>query len=360
MAHFIRGTSSDLTPVEHSNDIFHNYLAQMSLNGLFGKKGSGKPIIVDNKLKAAAGDTVRYHFIPQNTADGIQGQNATIQGNEQSLDEYSFDLSVDIEAQAFKKKGKMTDKRIIWQFRSEAKKQLENWWANRSETLLIESLTGVVVGATRTWINTTDLVNGDNRAIRADGANGTAAVTAANSDNTAVAAAMNSADVMNTRLIEEARLMALMDGTYKMRPVKLSDGQEYFIMLLHPKAARDLKRTNEWRNRSLEAVTGLQNDPIAKGMLGVWDRVILKECDRVLDFTVDSGSNTYARNLLLGADAAVLAWAQTIDYTEQWTDYQRELGMAADEIRGQTKVLYDEGDGTDEDAGVAQVFAAVN
>jgi len=362
MASFIRGTADNLTPIQHSNGIFKDYLKQMSLSGMFGKKGSGKPIIVDREIQGKPGDTIRYHFIPQDASDGIEGQNASILGNEQTLSEYSFDLTVDQLAQAYRKKGKMTDKRLIWNFRNEARMQLSNWWAQKSEDLLFDSLTGIVDGMTRTLTSDTALVNGDNRCIRADGASSFATVTEANSTAALLDSAMNSGDKMSTQLIEEASILARTAGTYKVRPVRVGkDGREFFILIMSLKAARDLRATANWKNHALSLIeAGIADDPIASGALGVWDNVILKSSERVVTFTEDSGTNTYARNLLLGADAAVLGWAQTLDYTEELVDHKREMSVAADEIRGQTKVKFDISASSDEDAGVVQVITASN
>jgi hypothetical protein len=63
---------------------------------------------------------------------------------------------------------------------------------------------------------------------------------------------------------------------------------------------------------------------------------------------------TIARNLLLGADAAVMAYAQTLNYMEKKFDYDREMGVAADEIRGIKKLDYD-----GVDLNIAQVPCAI-
>lgn len=371
MAEFIVGTGSAVTPIQHSNTIFQNYLTQMSLSGLMGKKGSNQPIIVDDELSGKPGDTLRYHFIPQNDGEPIIGQNATILGNEESLDEYTMDLTIDQMAKAFRKKGKMTDKRIIWKFRDEAKTQLTNWWAQTSENLLFWALTGWVSGTPSTTFAalkttmasstaTTDLVTGAGRCIKAVGANSSTEVTAANSDNTALytggGAAVATSDVISPRLIEDAVVMAKTSGTYKVRPIRVGkNNEEFFILMLHTRVARDLRFHPDWQAKALScAQCGLGDDPIATGSLGVWNNVIVKESERVVRFGV-SGTHMIARNLLLGADAAVLGWAQRLDYTEELIDHKRILSMASDEIRGQKKLTFNS-----VDTGVCQVITAAN
>jgi N4-gp56 family major capsid protein len=362
MAELIRNASSNLTPIQHSTDIFKNYLKQMSLAGMMGKKGSGKPIIVDDTLSGKAGDTIRYHFIPQDASDGILGQDASILGNEKSLSEYYFDLSIDILTQAYRKKGKMTDQRLVWNFRNEAKMQLTNWWAQKSEDLMFKALTGIISGMTETYTATTDLVIGDHRCIRADGANGYVTVVATGSDDTALAGAMNSSDKMSVNLIERAAIEARTAGTYKMRPMRVGkNGEEFFVLFIDLHAAHDLRFSPDWQNHAYSVIErGIGDDPIATGALGVWNNVIVKPSERVVRFTVDSGTNNYARNLLIGADAAILGWAQRLEYSEEMVDHNTTLSIAASEIRGQTKVKFNITDSTQEDAGVFQVISAAN
>ena len=214
MASFIREADSALTPLEHSRNIFHEYLKMMFLKGMFGKKGSGKPIIIDDTLTAKKGESVRFHFVPQNKTDGVIGQDTTLEGNEDSLDEYYVDVTVDQLRKGFRKKGKMTDQRVIFNIRDEFKTQLANWFAQTSENYLMWALTGIMDGMTITYTDTTDLVTGTNRCIRANGI-GSAVVTAANSDNTALAATMATSDKMSTRLIEDAVIMAKEESPYK-------------------------------------------------------------------------------------------------------------------------------------------------
>ena len=70
--------------------------------------------------------------------------------------------------------------------------------------------------------------------------------------------------------------------------------------------------------------------------------------------SVGNGTVNIARNLLLGADAAVMAWAQTLNYVEKTFDYNTEMGVMADEIRGIKKLDFD-----GVDLNIAQVPCAI-
>lgn len=366
MAYFIRDTGNALTPLQHSMEIFKQYILQNYFSTMIGKRGSGKPIIIDDKLfkGKGAGDVGRYHFIPQYTDDdAIEGQNASIDGNEKTLDEFYMDLRIDQIAQAFKKKGKMTDKRTIWDCRSEFKGQLENWFKFRTELDIARALTGFITdGVTRLTLAeqmTTPLVNGAGRCVRTDAAGDKfVEVTAANSTGNALLAAMDATDVMNTAILDNLQYFAKNAGKYPMKPVRVSNGEEYYILVLHTKAAVALRQDARWVARALAALTGsglnLEKDPIATGAIGIWEKIIVKEAERVITQENAAGTVKIARNLLLGADACVMAYGQTLDYTEELKDHKRVMTSAADEIRGVKKLAFD-----GNDMNVMQVVTAI-
>ena len=167
---------------------------------------------------------------------------------------------------------------------------------------------------------------------------------------------MNSSDVMNTQLLDELQNYAkTADGKYAMRPIRSKNGEEYYLLVLHPKAAIDLRNDPRWEKRAIAAMTGkgsLENDPIATGAIGVWEHIIIKEAQFIK--THEGDGVTVARNLLLGAEAAVMANAQNLDYTEELLDHKRVLSCAADEIRGINKLTFD---GTD--LNIAQIPTAI-
>jgi len=363
MASFVRDAGSNLTPVLHEAALFHEHLELFSLKGMMGKKGSGSSIIVDTTLKTEAGDTKMYHYVPfafsNFEEDAILGQDATILGNEKKLEEFSFDLTVNEVNYPLRKKGKMTDQRTVWEITPEMRRQVTEVFAHHNENVIFRAWSGVSLTEKKvdfeSATDTTDRVNGAGRAIQADGPSGSTEVSAANSDNTALAASMDTNDIMNTRLIEDAVIMARTSGKFKQYPIRVGpNNEEFFILICSLKAGRDLRRDPEWVNHALSAMeAGLGGDMIASGALGVWDNVIVKTSERILEF--DDGSDRIARNLLIGRDSAVLGWAQTLAISLERIDHGRELSVNGGEIRGEAKVTFDS-----VDMGVSQVLTASN
>lgn len=365
--HYMRRTGEPVTPLKHSLNIFREYMLKMFFKDMMGQRGSGKPIIVDGETFKGreAGDVGRFHFIPQFRGEGIRGQNKSIIGNENTVDEFYMDLRIDEISQAFAKKGKMTDIRTIWKAREEFKHQLANWFAEATEKDIIESLSGYntdgatyVTGAAA---ETLDAVKGDHRCLRVDwngSAFDTVEVSEANSDTSSLLSAMETTDTMNTEILDVLQEFAKdADSKYAMRPIRAKNNEEYYLLVIHPRAAIDLRRDPRWEKRALAAMTGknsLEGDPIATGAIGVWEKIIVKEANYIKTHKNAAGNKRIARNLLLGAEAAVVAFAQTLDYTEERTDHKRRLSVAADEIRGIRKIQFD---GTD--LNIAQIPCAI-
>ena len=364
MAHFIRGTETadkTLTPLKHSNDIYKESLKRNPFINLMGKKDSNQPIVVESKhfQGMGSGDTRRFHFIPQNKSDGIHGQNATILGNEDTLDEYSMDIGVDQEAKAFAKKGKMTDKRIIWDFRKEAKNQLINWFGLMYPYWIAQALTGYMSDG-QVFCDDYDaeqVVHGDGRLVVPDGASGVKILTPESSSNTTIlggytdnegnAGTLKTTDKMTTYVLDILQeVVTEGNPTYRMRPLKSVNGKDFYIMLLSLAARRQLRQDTRFEKRMDSLIQGgadPEKDIFARGALGIWDNIILMPCEYIYRFYNGAGA-PFDRNLLLGSNAMVQAFAQTIDYTEERTDHKRKLSCAADVICGHKKTRFDDVD----------------
>ena len=379
MAYFIRGTGDPRTPLEHEKSIFREYLTGTFFNTLLGQRGSGKPIIVNSdKFKGKGnGDSIRYHFVPQYKGPGIRGQNKSVTGNEKTIDEFYTDVRVDQITQAFKTKGKVTELRSIIPIRDEFKTQLVNWFKMVTEWDMVAALTGYMTDGVEFLdgytinedgiINITGdaytkpLVNGKGRCFRSDFASNkftTVDVAPENSSNEALLADMTANDIMSTAVLDNLQMRCKQANTkYAMKPIRMKDGNEYYMLLLEPRAALQLRQDERWVKRQLSNYQGiktLENDPVATGAMGTWEKIIVKEADHITTCSAPDGSKTIARNLLLGSDAAVMGYAQTLDYTEEYTDYKRIFGVAADEIRGIKKL-----DFNGVDLNIAQVITAI-
>lgn len=366
MAQFVRDVGDDRTPEQHDLRIFHEHLKLFSMKGISGPMGSGASIIMDTSLTANVGDKKVFHFVPHafgDDEDPIRGQDAEILGNEKAIDEDTFEILIDEVNFALRKKGKMTDQRVVFDIGNEQERQIINAFAQYNENTIVKILSGVPSvekkASFESATNSTVRVNGEGRIIRATGPNGSKEILAADSDNVALAAGGNEAigtnDTISPTLIENAVIMARESGKHKMYPLRVGpNNEEFFLLFLSLRVGRDLRKHPDWQNYALSIIeAGLGNDMIAAGAFGVWDNVIVKSSERIV--TIVDGSNKIARNLLVGSDAAVIAWAQTMEFTEEIIDHRRRLSSNGNEIRGESKITFE-----DSDMGVAQVITASN
>jgi len=153
----------------------------------------------------------------------------------------------------------------------------------------------------------------------------------------------------------------------KMRPYKVMIGekegvQEWYVYVAHTLSARDLTNDDPaWKNPML-LIPPVSNpgNPIFSGsqFKGGYNGVLIYEWEGV-----QTGSSTvaYAHNLLLGAQAGIIAWAQYGRITEELSNYNKDMGLEHHEINGISKVVYDRNtvDGSsNEDNGVVHHFTA--
>lgn len=378
MGAFVVDVGDGNTPEKHELEIYRDSLKMTMFHnmGLMGRKGTGKCITVNTSLKGTAGDEVTVHFVPFQNTNPIHGQDSSVQGNEKRFNEYNFKVLIDEVNFPFLSRGRVTNQRTILNTRNEMRAQIANHFAQYSEQELIKRLSGIAklesVSQYEAATETTDRVNaggatGTGRMVRCSGSNNAVSVAEASSDNAALVAAMSTSDKISPNAIMRASTTARASarGTkarYKMSPLRIKSGKEVFVCFISPNAVFDLMTHPEWLTRAIMAGdAGLSNDPIATASLGIIKNVVVHESEHICEF-VDGSGDRYSRNLLLGQDAGLLAWAQTLDYVEQFQDYKRKLGVNGSEIRGEGKVAFTDKDNEAEDVdyGVLQLVSSAN
>jgi len=142
---------------------------------------------------------------------------------------------------------------------------------------------------------------------------------------------------------ESAKTLAPM-----MRPAMI-DGQEYFVVVLHPYSVTDIRLDvansayTDWPTIQMYANKRGLDNPIFTGALGVYNGMIMFESTRIF-----SPVTSVRRNLFLGSQAGVFAIGNAYDTMEQqrvgkdnfmsWyeetDDYGNEKGIAVGCIFG--------------------------
>lgn len=270
----------------------------------FMGEGADNIIQLKNDLTKKKGDKITIGLRMRLTKPGESSSTTgiTLEGTEEALTFYDFAIELAEYGHAVKAGSKLDIQRPAFDLRTEMKDALKAWIPEKLESLLISALV---------------LAPSTNRVID-DSGTGDAGLTAA-------------------RISKIKRAAKL--AKPKIRPVNIEGGL-YYVLLAHSLSTKTLKVDEDWRAAQLYAnIRGMKN-PIFTGALGLYDGVVVHEYDR--DELLVTGSE--ALNLLLGAQAAVLGYAQYPSWLEKLFDYNRIPGVATDMLLAHGKSVFDEED----------------
>ena len=294
---------------------------------------------VKDDLKKSAGDRIRNILRMQLTGDGIQGD-ATLEGNEESLVTYTDDIVIDQLRHAVRSKGKMTEQRIPFSIREEARMGLQDWWADRYDTWFMNVLTG-------NSAQTDTKYTGNNAATAPTTNHHIIANSMTEATITATAAAQFTLSLVDQAVLKAKTL------TPVIRPVKSGVSNANYVMFITPEQHYDLRRntsTMEWADIQKAAIQGgqISNNPVFTGALGLYSGVILHESYRIPVLTSTGGSKL-GRAVLCGAQSACFAFGRDsspnrMDWNEELFDYKNSLGVSAGCIAGMKKNVYNSAD----------------
>lgn len=305
--------------------------------------GTGKDSLIVRKDETSkdAGDKITFGLRVQLTGDGVLGD-GTLEGNEEALTTYSDAVYIDQLRHAVRSDGKMSEQRVPFSVRSEAKDGLRDWWSNRFDTSFFNQICG--------YTAQTDVRYTGNQSPIAP----TNVIYAGSStdDQTLNAA---TTDVFKLELIdaavEKAETMQPL-----IRPIMIG-GEKHYVMFLHDYQVTDLRQdsgTGKWYDIQKAAMQGgkISDNPIFTGALGMYNNVILHKANRVtvgVHSTSGAPQTSVRRAVLCGAQAACMAFGQgnsanKMSWTEELFDYGNQLGVSAGSIFGLKKTVFNNKD----------------
>jgi len=338
-------TSHGLTQERWESDLYKEYLGEFPFFDLMGTS-SDSVIQVKEDLTKNIGDAITIGIRAKLSGDGQSGT-SRLKGNEEQMEFFNQRIEIDELRHGVLLKGKMSQKRVAFNLRNEAKDALKDWLKEKTEIALISAISDVTTGR----------VQGRYLYGAANGNwNSTHATAQANVDATN--------DIMTLAMISIAKRKSKLGTGIKMRPFKIKDSgrviAEKLIMFIHDYAARDLKADTNWSTIQNNMITAGKYDvPLISGsnFLGEYDGVLIYAYDRVeIDTGAGAGGIDIAHNLLLGAQAAAIVWGERTTWAEDIDDYNDENGFKIGEVRGIEKLVFNRD--TAEDHGVVHVYSA--
>jgi N4-gp56 family major capsid protein len=321
-----------------SKKLFVDSLKKTFFNKFLGK-GSNSLIQIKDETSKGPGDRITIGLRMQLSGDGVQGD-GTLEGNEEALTTYSDNLLIDQLRHAVRSSGKMSEQRVPFSVREEAKAGLEDWWAGRMDTWFFNQLAGYTVQTdTRYTGNQAAIAPSTNRKLFAGA--------------TATDVGQGSSDIFNLNLIDKCVERAETVSP-TIRPIMVS-GEKKFVMFLHPYQVYDLRTstsTGQWLDIQKAALAGSADskNPIYTGALGEYNNVVLHQASRVPQgVNGASAVTTTRRAIFCGAQAGIMGYGQKdqdgeMSWVEELFDYKNQLGVSAGMIAGLKKTVFNSED----------------
>lgn len=291
------------------------------------------------------GDRIRATLRMQLTGDGVSGD-STLEGQEEALTTYTDDLSIDQLRHAVRSEGKVSEQRIPFSVREEARMGLKDWWSGRIDTWFMNQLTGNTAQADTKYTG-----------LQAAIAPTSTRHIFAGASTTEASISASTTDYFDLRLIDKAVNKAKTLSPV-FRPLR-ERGDNYFVCFLHPNQVYQLRgqstatQGGQWADIQRAAIQGGQgsSNPIWSGALGVYNGTILHESTRIPSITTAAGAGTGRRAVFCGAQAALFATGQKdsatgqeMSWFEELFDYGNMLGVSAGMIAGLKKTQFNSAD----------------
>ena len=274
----------------------------------FTGKGADSIIQTVEDLKKEKGDKITVPLVMRLTGTGVTGDNQ-LEGNEEALQFYDFAVTVDQIRHAVRLEGNMEEQKTQIDLRASAKDGLKIWLKEKIESTITAALV-----ASPTTEHT--LIAGGKTAENL----------------------LTTTDVITADMISVAARKAKTATPKIRRPVV--NGKEYYIMLVDPYQARDIKKDTKWQEAQKCCAERGMDNPIFTGMLGVYDGVVLHEYENLPRTKTGASDAIVGHALLLGCQAGVKAIAQEPTWKEKAFDYDNQVGFATGMIWGAGKSVF--------------------
>lgn len=335
--------SNGLTVKQWDDRLFSEYLGQVWWRFMYGTS-SNAPIQIKDELTKNKGDAITIGLRGRLEGGHVTGQTKA-KGNEGSVQFYNQEIRVDNVRDIIKFEDvPLSQRRVNFSLLNQGREALEEEAKLRMEDDVTNALCDTASGRVR----------GRYLYGSADANwNATHATALTNID------AVN--DVLTTSMIDAAKRKALIprNALARVRPMKVNNGkayEEWYTLVAHTYPIRDLVTFDAaWKNRELNLTPRGDNSVLYTGssFKGAWNGTLVYEYERL---PLVSSTIQVAHNLLLGAQAAAIVWAQRSKFGEEEEDIGHDVVYELHEIRGIQKLVFNRP--TPEDNGVIHLFSA--
>jgi len=290
----------------------------------FMGSSANSAVQVVKDLTKGPGDKITFGLSAKLSGSGITAD-SELEGNEEAINTYAETLSIDQLRNAVRLTGRMDEKKVAYNMRTDARQKLKIWYAERIDQEILDKLCGKT---SSTFANTPD-APASTRNVWANDAGADTSLTAT--------------EVMDTKVIDAAKQMAILADP-KVRPIRLNDGMykgtSVYIMVVHPYQATDLRKDPVWNQAQREANVRGDKNPIISGALGMYNGVVVYQHEGIYAWAGGSSSIPIARAILMGQQAGIFGEGKPQQWTEKSFDYGNKWGIAVGRIFGVIKPLF--------------------
>lgn len=309
--------------------LYAKQLYKEARDELFFQKfmGQGENNIVQLKtdLRKEKGDIINFGIAMDLSGSGVTGD-SELEGNEEALTTYTDSVTIDQIRNAVRVQGRLEEQKASYQIRETAKERLKFWLQETIDQKIFNHL----CGDTSETFPATALAPDSNHVLY--GGNATS-----DSD-------IDANDKFTAALISKAKVKALTLSP-RIKSIRIG-GREYYICVVHPYQAYDLRQDTDWQNAHYYASQRGLDNPIFTGSMGIYDGVVIHVHPKV--YTTSTwgvgGDVEGARALFLGAQAALYAIGGEPSWVEKDFDYANQTGVATGMIFGVKKARFNSAD----------------
>lgn len=299
-------------------------------------------IMVKTETQKSAGDRITFALRMQMTGDGVAGDN-TLEGNEEALTTYTDNLFIDQLRHAHRSGGRMSQQRVTWDMRQEAREALADWWEDRLDFWGLNQLAGNVAQSNTKYTGM--------QATIAPSANNQKWVNSNEASDQSISTTSTFTLSMIDKAVEAARTL-----TPAIRPLRIG-GKPMYAVFMHDYQVTDMRTntsTGQWLDIQKSAMQGgeIDDNPIFNGSLGVYNGTIIHQDSRIplgVNSSTSAAVASTRRAIFCGAQAAVMGYGMDngpnrFVWSEETFDYGNKLGVSVGMIGGLKKTVYNSAD----------------
>ena len=317
-----------------SSDLMKEALKRTSFLQFTGRGSDSLCQVKTEMQKKQGGDNVTFGLRMQLQGAGVQGD-GTLEGNEEALVTYSDQLYIDQLRHAVRSGGKMSEQRVPFSVREEARDGLADWWADRMDRAFFTQLGG---DAYSTTYGSDVKYSGMQVAVDPIAASDTDHILYPDNDTSEATVASSSASSIFKLTIIDAFVAKAQTMSPPIRPLMIN-GEKHWVLFMHPFQVKDMRTstdTGQWQDIQKAAMTGGQvsGNPIFTGSLGMYNNVIMHQNSRVPNGNVTPSAGSVKRAIFCGAQAMCWGFGKgdgptRMSWVESLFDYENQLGVAA-------------------------------